>query len=372
MDFQSFFYSGVLYENGTNIYDYHELSQQSNPDVHVYPYVYTPFLAQLISCFSQNNPLSVQFMWSVLNLIMIPLIFYQSFKLIENPIHTELINKFGILIFVIPLLILFFAPFRYIIIIGQIDLIILLLILLSINLTKYGKNNFSGALLLALAIMLKSSIGLFLLYFLFQKKYKFTLYFVISIILLFLISYYFSPWQWHNYFDFLKFSSQAGITGLPNPGDVANNSLLSLMSQIFGVSTFSRISAWFLIIPVFVYIYFQIRKMNYRDEGFLYLLPFAILVVIAPPFTWRQHFIYLVPGVLVIAYYLLNNFEIKNAIPRLIALFILLFLIGFNFSSIIMKHLTIEIIAKHPINAGILLIIFTLLLVRVKTFELKR
>ena len=359
MDFRSFFYAGKLVEKDINIYDFSALNNEDEKKEHVYPFVYTPIVAQFFSLFSNNNPLNIQLLWSVLNILLIPLIFYLSFQLLDKSKQIELLNKYSLMLLIIPIVILMFAPFRYIIIIGQIDLFILMLLLISLNMAKSGKDSLAGSVF-AMAIMLKYSGGLLLLYFLFQKKYKFILSFIISFIIIFLISYLFNPEQWINLSEFLINTFQIGVPGLPEIGDVANSSIFSLPFKIFGESNlFSKLMIIGILCLSFYLIFFQIRKMNYKDEELVFLLPFLVLTIISTPYTWRQHFIYLMPGILVLSYYILLKFDIKRTYIFLSILFVLLFLTGFNFSSKILELTSNQLLASHNLISGLILIIFT-------------
>lgn len=330
LDFKTFFYSGTVFSIGGNIYDYTVLKSTFAQTGEIYPYIYTPLLAEIFSFFSAVNPYYVQIAWTILSLISIPLIFLVNIKTLEISYDLGKIPYYKIIIVIFSLILLIKAPFRYIIIVGQIDILILLLISAGLHLSA-KKRDIPAGLILAFAIFLKYSSVVLILYFLFTKKFKMLMAFISGIIFLTFMTYIISPEQFGNFLSFLLNSSQSEIEGLPVVSTLINNSVISQFYKFFGEDPVSKAGGVILSFVILAFPLYKLIKSKYEDNTYLYLLPVLIASVLFPPYVWRQHFVYLVPGILFFASFILNKTE--NIKQRILFLIVLIILSPFDFNA---------------------------------------
>jgi hypothetical protein len=360
-DFKTFYFSSIVFNQSQNIYDLKNYEQFLKEYIYIYPYIYTPFLAQVFSLFTKFNCYNFQLIFTIFSILSIILSFIILIKLFK--IDNKLLEiKFIHYLYIIILLVI--IPFRYVIILGQIDIIVLMLIVLSLYLDKRN-HKFTSGLILAAAVLTKYYIILFIFYFVFQKKYKLIISFLISLILMIFISFLISPNQWLNFISLLQKSSNFAINGMPELELISNNSLVSVLYIIFkhNILITKLVSITSLIIVIFI-IFQQFKNDNFKDDNLLILLQILLVVVFSSPYTWRQHIVYLLPGVFSLIIYLLNKNKNYTQILKFSSWLIpIIILISLNFTELIKKIIPNNQIYKLPLFSAIILFVISIVII---------
>lgn len=336
IDFPSFYFASINLIEGISIYDIDGIRELSNFNDHIYPYIYTPVLAQFLSIFSFLSYESALIYWRILSLILFALSTFKLLSLFRNEGKISPL-WFEILIVIITIAL---SAQRYIIYSGQIDLIVLSLIILSFY--NYRKTNeYTSSLLLAIAILLKLFPIFLLVYFLF-KDYRITLisvgWMATFIAISFLI---FGVGPWYEYFEIVKLSSQdpefLGIASITNE---FNSSLLAFLSSIISNPKISKIISIFAFAFLFLIgsSRLKVRSGLYKDIFDLNLI--MVLMIMWSPYLWRQHFIYIFVGLFTLMIMLKKDVSFKNLIG------IYLFMI----SATLLSYDYVKILAFFKIN----------------------
>jgi len=306
MDFASFYYGGRAYFLGENMYDREVLQNLcSYDDVYVYPYVYTPILAEIFGLSSDVNIIKFQSVWTLLNIFFFATSLFLLFLVAER---NKYFNRWYVLSLLLFLTIA--LPFRYIQHLGQIDPLILLLISGAVFSVERRSENLGG-FLFAWAVLLKLSPIFLLLFFLSWGKLKFLKVYALSTGFLMFASLTVGGVEpWISYFNFAIQSSQnSEIASLATLTDPQNYSLLAVLSRLDIPS--AKIMAFVInisLISTFTYIFARYRE-QYRINVTRFLLPFTVISIIFFPYAWRQHSIYLLPAV----FLLLSNLNFNSA-----------------------------------------------------------
>ncbi|MFP4369824.1 MAG: glycosyltransferase family 87 protein [Candidatus Kapaibacterium sp.] len=312
MDFASFYYGAHVFNEGGNIYDHSQLSALAPADIHVYPYIYTPLLAWILSPFSGIPPLTLQAVWTYLQLIFAAL----SFVFLSYIIREKGIKIKGIpLEYIIALLLIGALPFRYVTLIGQIDPLMVLFISIGI----YGlhtKNSILTGIMFGLAGMIKVTPALLLIYLIAFRHYKAAMWAVITAIIIFLISLAAGLGNyWAEFFNYtLSIKLDKPIEGLASVTNHNNFSVTGFYSRLIGPGDelLKPFAYGTLALVYGVIIYYSRSKVNIIEK-LAYMLPFAAAVFITPPIVWRQHMLYLMPGAFFFLYLILID---RNTIRK--------------------------------------------------------
>jgi alpha-1,2-mannosyltransferase len=306
-DFASFFFAGVAKSDGKNFYDYNRIiSVKTGYDRHLYPYIYTPLLAQFISPFTRSGSMKVQFIWSVLMVIFFSVSIYLLLINSISGFDKKVKYKYYIFLIFVPLLTIVLTPFRYILYVGQVDpFIFIMLTFAFILLSK--EMQISSGIFFAMAAVMKIIPFLFIFYLLFTKKYKAVISLLISGLLIVCLSIlFFGYGDWMNFYNYLiGFTNHNFVSGLDEIATASNYSLQGVLHRLFPAS-FAKYIAYIVEIIFLIFFYFKAKKT--RDINIL-ILPFSAFVIICNPILWRQHVLYLIPGV----YFFLSSFlKIEN------------------------------------------------------------
>jgi hypothetical protein len=315
-DFHVVYITGKRFLNHEEIYTF-----KGNVSYFKYP----PFYAFLLSPLSIPQEKYAALVWYLLNWLFLILSFYYGIRLIDkNPIKIKPIY-----------FLTFIASFRFILENldqGQANILMMCLTTLGLYCFSIKKENLS-ALYLSVATLTKYFPILFLPYFLFKKKFKFSFK-----IILFLIILYFIPALaigWHNMlilakknilFLFKSSLDKYSITCFPN------QSLLAFLMRLFSKNQWyptqffilpdNIIYLIFISLSIFLYIIAIYPKNKHIINYSSIFLCFSLL----NPNAWKNFFLFMFFPNMLIIYYLLNWG--KNRI------ILSLFLLSFIFSSL--------------------------------------
>ena len=321
-----------------NIYDQKEFQTLANSlfgrSQVVFPYLYWPILAQLYapltllgySAYSQFILslnilllfLSMYLIYSLLELksskTNLPLVFLYLTILVNNPLETTLHH-------------------------GQVNILVFVLILLAVWLLKHDKE-YASSFLLCLAVYIKIYPILFLVLFLFQKRYRYMVYSAINVLAIFLVSVlFFSLNSWLEFFKmglgnlfygtkpefFFDYNAQWG-----------NCSLNGFISQIFIKYDISRSYVMPIVLVLVIVCFFlfrpkikQLLKSKDLNLDISFILPLSLIF---STISWNHHYIIMIFPLNFLFYRIISERRYDYLLPSLfLAFFILLHPLGGGF-----------------------------------------
>lgn len=333
-DFPTFYYSALtVFRAGDSPYDLERLTELgASLGQNIRPFLYPPpalFILYPLIFFTYP---AASNLFLVLNHVLLLAIFgVLTFKILR-------VRKIGLFILIIFCYTFSFRPFIENLRLGQVNLIALLSICLFWYLLIDNKPDWSIAILLSIAIWLKSYPIFFLLYFLSKKRIGLILWTTGFLLLFALITWLTLPgtlWnEWIN--KVLLFGGYANP--LPHMVTIAipqNQSLNGFISRLLfenpnsqmllhnpQIARFLAISGSLVILAVTFWTVFKRKGLNYPPEfQALEISVFLSAIFLASPLSWDAHLIFIWAPILVLLHYLYNSNEIQVviAIPILIA-----------------------------------------------------
>ena len=299
----------------------------------IYPYLYPPVLAFYLQPLAQLKYALAYRVWLVFTWALIPLVVWQTLSLgtnLSNPHHRPAwIAASTAMIF------LYTLPFDMDINQGQVNIFLLSLLLTSFYLTFVRKREGLAGGALALAALVKVTPAFLLTFFFLSKKRRVILGFLGGGFLLILPTLFGQGIaQWKHFFTFVLTASQTyEITNLRDPGMVSNISLLGALTRLGLSQTWAYGGDVLLLIllagPIWVLHY---RVQGQPFPGFGLLTAYLTVMILAAPYAWIVHLIYLYPA-LVWAFSRELSPEARDAVPRyvLVLLFLFTLLAGVDF-----------------------------------------
>jgi len=262
----------------------------------VYPYLYSPVLAQLfipLTFLDYPDYFFLLFIFNVLLTFLSIFLIYKLLELKEEETHLPLVLLFLIMIGNIPLL----TTIEY----GQINILVFNMILLSMVLLKSDKK-FISSILLCFAIFFKIYPVLFLVLFLFEKKYRCILYSVINFIIILLVSIIlFSPSYWYG---FINMSLDNFLSGEKSNvffdfgAHINNYSFNGLLSQLFIKNGLPRAYVLPTIILFLIIIFFlfksKIKELIKWENLNLNISIILILILTLSIISWVHHYVIII------------------------------------------------------------------------------
>ena len=307
-DFPSYYYGSVALSVGGNPYDFRLLDSLAHADgvnSPVYPYLYPPVFASLARPLVHYSPLEAEGIWTVTGVVLSGLVLCLALFLrvreanagdtVENgPLSERLFSA------ILVVLLLVLLPFKQNLDWGQVNILVLSLVLCALLWSDFKKGEWLAGLCLALAAMIKVTPALLVVLFLIRGKKEAVYGFFVGSFLLVALSILLDGWS--PWVQFLRFSPSMGygrnIEGLFHPSVVANFSLSGFwMRALEGSGPLMRLIAMFSALTLFaLLLYVGLKTRGVRNDHLL-VLPFMVLMVIISPLAWRHHLVYLFPGV---------------------------------------------------------------------------
>ncbi len=168
---------GIL--SGTNIYNENEFyslgDELFGKSVEFWPYLYSPILAELLVPLASNNYEHFTIIWFVFNLLLAFFSVILTFYVFERKEKVNYLLEACLLIFC-----LMGFPFRHTVTLGQVNLLVYFMIILSILFHKSNKS-FLSSLFLATGVLIKSFPVIYLLYFILVMDFRYIKKFILSI-----------------------------------------------------------------------------------------------------------------------------------------------------------------------------------------------
>jgi len=176
------------------------------------PYVYPPVLAVILSLWLGQGLTAIAYLWAALNLLLVPITALLVVHIFADGVSRgRQALRFTFLL----LLFYFFFPFQHVWSGGQVDLLILFLLLLAFAAYRRGWNVAAG-LALAFALAIKPLVLLIVLYFVWKGAWRTVLAAGIGAAVLVAISFSIVGWQWlPDYLEVNRFWSGPEFGALP-------------------------------------------------------------------------------------------------------------------------------------------------------------
>ncbi|UCC38400.1 MAG: DUF2029 domain-containing protein [Candidatus Aminicenantes bacterium] len=296
-DSPSFYTAAKGITKKIDIYDWEEFQTLADSifgkSEKIYPYVYLPVLAQIfipLTLLDFPDYFLFLFIFNILLTFITIFLIYRLLELRKEETQLPLVFLFLIMLGNIPLL----TTIDY----GQINILVFDLILLSMVLLKTDKK-FISSFLLCLAIFLKIYPALFLVFFFFQKKYRYILYSLINFaIILFLSVIIFSPSLWNGFLNmFLNnfFSGEKSNAFFDFGAHMNNCSLNGFLSQLFIGYGLPRACVFPTIILLLIILFFlfksKIKELITWENHNLNISIILILILILSTISWIHHYV---------------------------------------------------------------------------------
>ncbi|OGY16738.1 MAG: hypothetical protein A2784_04605 [Candidatus Chisholmbacteria bacterium RIFCSPHIGHO2_01_FULL_48_12] len=208
-----------------------------------------------------------------------------------------------------------FAPTRLTLTLGQINLVVLLLILLAF----YWRKSWLGGISLGLAFILKFTPAFLLLFFILKKQWRVIIGFLYTVILLHFLAILVFGWDltFYYYTQVLpRLLSQTGFYTMQRT--YMNQSLTAFLGRLGIFDTYHAIVKLILVLPL---VWFTARK---KLDFATYSLFLIIMTVFIPTFAWQHHYVFLIPAIFIlslrhwalgISAYVLLTFTIGPSFP---------------------------------------------------------
>jgi hypothetical protein len=340
-DFGSFYSACKAAELRGDIYDVdylNDLARKSGIPGHVYPYLYPPFFAFAAAPLCRLSPFSARILWTFGSIILLSLSMTISIFMVRSAINRhggDQLHRMRLLrcLIVFAILLLWILPFRNNFRIGQLNILVLTFIILSLYAYSKRADIASGAFL-SFAAVIKVTPVILLLYFIARKRYRAVLSCCVCLVLLAAATLPLGAFDsWHRFFGFLPTMSYGAVVpGLFHPGAYPNFSIAGLFSRLFVDNrvavTIASVGVITSLISVLVfYTYHARNEMAAR----LVLMSFLVLMVISPPLAYLHHVIYIFPGALLVLSYVWMTFPRRKSMLIVSFLLAILVLVGMDF-----------------------------------------
>lgn len=187
-------------------------------------------------------------------------------------------------------LLLRFNPTRLTLTLGQINLIVLLLILLAFYFSK--KRQFISGITLALAFIFKFTPIFLLLFFILKKQGKVILGFIDTVILLHFLAILAFGWNLTGYYYLEVLPKLLTQTGLYTAQlTYMNQSLTALLGRLGIFDLYHTLIKLAAILPLLWLL--SRRRLDFTT----YALFLMFMTIFLPTFAWQHHYVFLIPAI---------------------------------------------------------------------------
>lgn len=296
-DFASFYYAAKAMRTSGTIYNAKHLDTLAAADGvanHVLPYLYPPVVPLAAQPLTLLLPTDAQQLWDYLQVVS----FGISAVLLLLAAGRQAGGRSQWLTALVAAACIVLLPFRANLEFGQINFLVLLFLAISFFFFSRRADFVAGAAL-ALAVLIKVTPAVVLVFFLVEKRLDALRGFVLGLaagVVVSLILGGVQPWL-----DFLHFLPNMGyaknVAGGFHPAIIANFSLAGFFLRLFPGDAASvrlaTIASVLILLAVLLFIHLQYRSE--RNEQ-VFALPYLIVMIVASPVAWLHHVIVLYPG----------------------------------------------------------------------------
>jgi len=297
IDSPSYYIAAQGISRGSDIYNqeqFQDLADEILGRVYIiYPYIYPPIVAQVflpLTHLDYKTFSAVILLGNVILSFAVVALIYFLLNLSSRTTWLPLFYLFALLLFNVPLM----RNLR----VGQLNLVIFALILLSLYLDKKNRM-FPASFFLMIAVFIKIFPALFILFYVLQKRWKYLWYSVISGAVLFSISVLVSGLSYWAGFVKLLFNSmvlgERPLYFFDFDAYLTNNSIKAFFTQLFLHLDLPRTyaSAAFLLTLIFffIFIYRRIPAFLRSQNQDYYASVLMILSLLVSGMCWQHHYV---------------------------------------------------------------------------------
>ena len=307
IDFTSFYAASVAARAGGDLYDVEALNQAAASKgikSYAFPYLYPPVLAHLAMPWGSLTPRN-----AIFSLVIFSLALLFPALLLTARDARERVARWGgeapDAAFVFAAVTLVALPFHDNLDMGQVNILILCLIVLCLHFAQTGREALGGVFL-GFAALFKVTPLFLLFYLLARGRYKAVAACAVTMIGVAAMTLPMGAWpQWERFFAALPTMSYGRtIPGLFSPAFHPNFSLAGLFSRLFPDDIPRIRTATIALIAIFLAAaVWLLRKRRDSPGAEIMVLPFLVLMAVSSPLTYLHHVVYVAPGlVLALAY----------------------------------------------------------------------
>ncbi len=244
-------------------------------------YNYPPAATLLFYPFSLLPINTAEFLFTALSLLSALVIVFLLFRLTNQ----KLTFHFSLFTFY---LLLRFSPTRLTLTLGQVNLIVLLLILLAFHWRK----SWLGGISLGLAFILKFTPVFLLLFFVLKKHWGVILGFLYTVILLHFLAILAFGWNLTGYYYLEVLPKLLTQTGLYTAQlTYMNQSLTALLGRLGIFDLYHTLIKLAAILPLLWLL--SRRRLDFTT----YALFLMFMTIFLPTFAWQHHYVFLIPAI---------------------------------------------------------------------------
>ncbi len=305
-DFSVYYYGSKYFISGKNAYEMGKNLYSG--------YSYPPVVLLLFVPFTMLPFASAEFLWTLLNFVFLFVSLFMLAKIFSISWHSKMSLLLMSLVFIS-------FPTKFTFGMGQINIFILLLMVLSLWFLKQKKEMLSGVFL-GVSLMIKFFPILLPFYFLVKKQTTIIVGLIFSIIAAVLFMLVFVPLRTNIYFI------NKVVPGFFSESwklDYYSQSLSAFVGRTFGIGEVGSMLKILLTIVVITIIFIAViknRKKNFES----FSLQFGAIItatILTNTFSWQHHFVWLVIPFYATLFYLKKQKFSKKYFILLIASYIL-------------------------------------------------
>ena len=311
-DFRSFYTAALGFFGGGNIYDAKylaEVAEEADISGRVFPYLYPPPLAMYMSPLTALGSAWTVRLWQLLSLALCLLILVQSINLTASLQRSTGIPR-DALLSALALLLLAILPFDNNLGMGQVNVLVLTLIVCSLVQSLDRNHDFSAGFLLAAAALIKVTPVVFLVYFLINGRHRVFYGFAAGLAVLVAPSVIISggPTQWGHFLGYLGSMSYGHtVSGVIPTSSLPNFSVAGCMARLLSRADAIALSTYLLLVLMGLALLWQHVRLIRKGNAELLILPYLIVMIVASPVAYLHHVVYAYPGVLIVAWMVFPN-----------------------------------------------------------------
>ncbi|WP_437966270.1 glycosyltransferase family 87 protein [Sorangium sp. So ce260] len=308
IDFKSFYAAAVAASRGLDVYDVKVLesiaTEMQLPHAPTFPYLYPPFFAHTFSWLARLSPDVAQQVWSSVAVVSYGLAATFAVAAVRRATQAPLgaARRIGVPTVLIAL-IAFLAwalNLRHSLAMGQVNPLVLVFICAALALSLARKDTPAG-LALAVAAGIKVTPLLLAIPWVIERRFRALAGLAAGLAALVLISLPFGAAPaWLEFLERLpRMSHGAKIPGLFDPAAVPNFSVAGFYARLFGQDTAAIKTASVITILLLLGGALALGGRSPSPPRSLrLLLPLLVTMVVASPFTYVHHVLYLFPAAL--------------------------------------------------------------------------
>ncbi len=295
VDFLSYYLAARACHASTNMYDIETLREVARHlyiQAHVFPYLYPPPFACVLTPLARLPFWIALRAWGLLMLAATVGVLYATrawLQRLHGHLHPGTTLALALLIVLL--------PFDVDLMTGQVNILVLLLVVVALYLDVAEDRSLLGGIALGTAILIKVTPVLLLPYFLFRKRWRFLLGSVAGLVVESGVSLLVTPSQWMYFGAYWQtLGSPKGVTGLFPLTATSNMSPAGLWALLLGGEAAARVAAGLTTAALWGgAIVAQARRGEKRAPAVL--LPYLVAMILSAPYVYIHHVVYLYPGV---------------------------------------------------------------------------